>query len=172
MELKENMELKEKLAALREGRGLTQGEVAAEADVARQTVSRWERGTAVPSMENLITLSRLYGVSLDELVNGRPEPEEKPEEEPAEGLPITVAAEEPDAPPEPRKRWAKIMGAAALAACLALAAIASVITIWTAVFKEPEEPKGSIIRTDDIEPEYIDPAEVQDWTDTTVTIEE
>ena len=36
--------------------------------VSRQAISRWEVGSSVPSTENLMELSRLYGVSLDELV--------------------------------------------------------------------------------------------------------
>ena len=159
------MELKEKLAVLREKQGLSQGEIAEKINVSRQTVYKWERGTAVPSTENLILLGELYGISLDELANG----DLWPEEEPATAVAV---AEEPDAPPEPRKRWAKIMGGAVLAVCLLLVTIAAVITIWSAVFKKPEEPKDSIIRTDDIEPEYIDPAEVQDKSDSWNIIEE
>lgn len=159
------MELKEKLAVLREKQGLSQGEIAKKINVSRQTVYKWERGTAVPSTENLILLGELYGISLDELANG----DLWPEEEPAAAVAVM---EEPDALPEPRKRWAKIMGGAVLAACLLLVTVAAVITIWSAVCKKPEEPENKIVRTEDMEWEDIDPAEVQDWTDTTVTIEE
>ena len=67
------MELKEKLAALRNEKGLSQIEVAEELNVSRQAISRWEVGAAVPSMDNLIRLSKLYGVSLDTFVCDREE---------------------------------------------------------------------------------------------------
>lgn len=37
--------------------------------VSRQAVSRWEVGATAPSIENLSSLSKLYGVSLDYLLN-------------------------------------------------------------------------------------------------------
>ena len=53
----------------------------------------------------------------------------------------------------------------ALAACLLLSAIASVITIVSAIVKEPEEPQDGITWLDDMETEDIVLPEVQDWTD-------
>lgn len=63
------MEMNEKLAELRKAKGLTQKELAEALNVTRQAVSRWEVGTAAPSLDNLAYLSRLYGMPLDELVN-------------------------------------------------------------------------------------------------------
>ena len=57
-----NMELKEKLVALRKEKGLTQSAVAEKLDVSRQAISRWESGIALPSTDNLKSLSALYGV--------------------------------------------------------------------------------------------------------------
>ena len=62
------MVLSEKLAALRKEHGYSQLYVAERLQVSRQAISRWEVGSSVPSTENLMELSRLYGVSLDELV--------------------------------------------------------------------------------------------------------
>ena len=62
------MVLSEKLAALRKEHGYSQLYVAERINVSRQAISRWEVGSSVPSTENLMELSRLYGVSLDELV--------------------------------------------------------------------------------------------------------
>lgn len=62
------MVLSEKLAALRKEHGYSQLYVAERLNVSRQAISRWEVGSSVPSTENLMELSRLYGVSLDELV--------------------------------------------------------------------------------------------------------
>lgn len=61
------MEQKDTLSRLREQRGLTQQEVAEELGVSRQAVSQWEAGKTFPSMEKQLALSRLYGVSLEEL---------------------------------------------------------------------------------------------------------
>lgn len=63
------MELKEKLVALRKEKGLTQLAVAEKLDVSRQAISRWESGIALPSTDNLRSLSVLYGVPIDYLVN-------------------------------------------------------------------------------------------------------
>ena len=64
------MELKDKLAELRNKKGLSQIAAAEALNVSRQAISRWETGASAQSTENLIELSRLYGVSMDELVNG------------------------------------------------------------------------------------------------------
>lgn len=63
------MRLQEKLTALRKAKGLTQLDLAERLNVSRQAVSRWEIGTAVPSIDNLKELSSLYGVSIDYLLN-------------------------------------------------------------------------------------------------------
>lgn len=64
------MELNEKLSQLRKKKGLTQLELAEALNVSRQAVSRWEVGTAVPTLDNLVNLSEVYAVPLDELVHG------------------------------------------------------------------------------------------------------
>lgn len=60
---------KEKLILLRKEKRLTQMQVAEEIKVSRQAVSGWETGTVVPSIENLKSLSILYGVPVDYLLN-------------------------------------------------------------------------------------------------------
>lgn len=59
----------EKLILLRKEKGLTQMQVAEEIKVSRQAISGWETGTVVPSTENLKSLSILYGVPVDYLLN-------------------------------------------------------------------------------------------------------
>ena len=81
------MKLEEKLSALRKEKGLSQLELAEALGVSRQAVSRWEVGASAPGMENLLALSRLYGVPLDELVGGparKAEPEAEPNARAAE----------------------------------------------------------------------------------------
>lgn len=60
----------ERLEKLRRGRGLSQLELAERLDTSRQAISKWETGASLPSTENLLALSALYGVTLDELVKG------------------------------------------------------------------------------------------------------
>lgn len=67
------MELKEILLHLRKEKGLSQAELAEELGITRQTISRWESGLATPSAENLIGLSRVYGVTVEEMMQGRTE---------------------------------------------------------------------------------------------------
>lgn len=67
-----NVVLGENLAKYRKKAGYSQEELADKLGVSRQAVSKWERGEASPDTENLIALSRLYGVTLDELVNKEP----------------------------------------------------------------------------------------------------
>lgn len=60
------------LYELRKKAGLSQEDLAEKLDVSRQAVSKWECGESLPDTENLITISQLYGISLDELVGNEP----------------------------------------------------------------------------------------------------
>ncbi|QNL45639.1 helix-turn-helix transcriptional regulator [Oscillibacter hominis] len=62
------MEFSEKLALQRKRRGLSQEQLADRLGVTRQSVSKWESGTAVPELGKLIALSELFSVSVDYLV--------------------------------------------------------------------------------------------------------
>lgn len=62
------MNFGEKLQVLRKARGWSQEELAGQIHVSRQTLSKWESGGAVPDTENVIALSRLFGVSTDYLL--------------------------------------------------------------------------------------------------------
>lgn len=48
---------------------MTQEFVAESIGVSRQAVSKWERGVADPSTSNLFALAKLFGVSVEELLN-------------------------------------------------------------------------------------------------------
>ena len=62
------MKFHEKLYAVRKNAGMTQNDLAEKLNVSRQAVSRWEMGTAMPDVENLVAMSDLFGVSLDYLL--------------------------------------------------------------------------------------------------------
>lgn len=56
------------LKAIRESKNMSQEYVAKTLHISRQSISRWENNRSVPDTENLVALSKLYGVSLDELI--------------------------------------------------------------------------------------------------------
>ncbi|MCR5231574.1 MAG: helix-turn-helix transcriptional regulator [Acholeplasmatales bacterium] len=64
-----NIETANRLYELRKKNGLSQEDVADKLGISRQAVSKWERAEASPDTDNLISLAKLYGVSLDELLN-------------------------------------------------------------------------------------------------------
>nr|WP_317325245.1 helix-turn-helix transcriptional regulator [uncultured Flavonifractor sp.] len=71
------MTLDKKLACLRKKQGLSQADVSEKLDISRQAVSRWENGVAIPSIENLRYLSKLYHVSLEYLLDDTADETEK-----------------------------------------------------------------------------------------------
>jgi len=58
----------EKLHQLRREQSMSQETLARELDVSRQAISRWELGDVVPDTENVLAVSRLFGVSTDYLL--------------------------------------------------------------------------------------------------------
>lgn len=63
-----NIEIANRLVELRKQNNLSQEALAEKLGISRQAVSKWERAEASPDMDNLITLSRLYRISMDELL--------------------------------------------------------------------------------------------------------
>ena len=58
------------LYALRTEKGWTQQHLADLLGVTNKTVSKWERNEGYPSIETLLSLSKLFNVSVDTLLNG------------------------------------------------------------------------------------------------------
>ena len=58
----------ENLTALRKANGFTQIELAEKLNYSDKSVSKWERGETVPSVEVLTEMARLYAVTLDYMV--------------------------------------------------------------------------------------------------------
>ncbi|WP_125605745.1 helix-turn-helix domain-containing protein [Lapidilactobacillus bayanensis] len=50
----------------------TQEQIAEKLHITTQAISKWENGQSIPSIDNLVLLSDLYNVSIDELVQGSP----------------------------------------------------------------------------------------------------
>lgn len=58
----------ENLYLLRKENKLTQEEIATTLNVTRQTISNWETDNVKPTIDKVIALSEMYGVSLDTLI--------------------------------------------------------------------------------------------------------
>lgn len=78
------MNIGENIYKLRTARNMSQTDLANALEVSRQSVSKWENNSAVPDLERIVNMSRIFEVSLDELVFGtdtktKLEPEPSPE---------------------------------------------------------------------------------------------
>lgn len=63
------MELGNKILTLRKKNNITQEELAEQLNVTRQTISKWELGETSPDIKQAKELSKIFKVSLDELVD-------------------------------------------------------------------------------------------------------
>ena len=59
------MSLGNNIYRLRTARNMSQGDLAEQLDVSRQSISKWETDGAVPELDKLIKLSSIFGVTLD-----------------------------------------------------------------------------------------------------------
>ncbi len=64
------MEFNEKLQQLRKEKDLTQEQLAAELFVSRTAISKWESGRGYPSIDSLKVISKLFGITIDDLLSG------------------------------------------------------------------------------------------------------
>ena len=62
------MKIGNKLNQLRKLSGMTQEQLAEKIDVSRQTISKWESDSTSPDLESIVKLSRIFHVSLDDLL--------------------------------------------------------------------------------------------------------
>lgn len=103
------MSLGTNISRLRAEKRLSQGELADILNVSRQSVSKWETDASVPDLDKLVKLSRVFDVTLDELVTG--------EAPAAEAAPVAAA----QTPPSPSLPGRKIAGTILL--CMAFLAV-------------------------------------------------
>lgn len=83
------MTLGENIYRLRSEKNMSQLDLADALEVSRQSVSKWENDSAVPELEKLMKMAKLFEVSLDELVGNTPPaptPEPAPAPAPAPGI--------------------------------------------------------------------------------------
>jgi transcriptional regulator with XRE-family HTH domain len=78
-----------KLIRLRTGAGLTQAELGAKLNYSDKSVSKWERGEAIPDAFVLTQLAELFGVSVDFLLTSH-DKWEKPKENEVEEVRYSV----------------------------------------------------------------------------------
>ncbi|GAA3018012.1 helix-turn-helix domain-containing protein [Tetragenococcus solitarius] len=62
------MEIGERLKKQRKIKKWTQQELADKLHISRQSISKWEQGIALPSFANVVAISDLFEISLDELI--------------------------------------------------------------------------------------------------------
>lgn len=63
------MNLGKKIAELRKKNNLLQEELAEKVGVARQTISKWEIGDTTPDINQVKIISKIFNISIDELVD-------------------------------------------------------------------------------------------------------
>ena len=77
------MTVGERIQKYRKNLGMSQEELGQKLMVSRQTISLWEKDQTFPTVDNLIRLKEIFGVSVDEILDGESEqsvPEVQPEE--------------------------------------------------------------------------------------------
>ena len=62
------MELGEKILELRKKMNFSQEELSEKVNVTRQTISKWELGETCPDIKQAKELSKIFSISLDEMV--------------------------------------------------------------------------------------------------------
>ena len=87
------MTIGERMQQHRKDLGLSQEELGQRLMVSRQTVSLWETDQTLPTIDNLLRLKELFGISVDELLEGKKEEQEE-QEKPLESYCMTFSAEE------------------------------------------------------------------------------
>ncbi|MDE5598728.1 MAG: helix-turn-helix domain-containing protein [Lachnospiraceae bacterium] len=63
------------LQFLRKSHGYTQDDLAQKLNISRQAVSKWETGTTIPDLETLLKLSKLYHITINEILEPKIQPQ-------------------------------------------------------------------------------------------------
>lgn len=85
--MREQQTLGRRIQEARKAAGLSQESLGERLGVSRQAVSKWEADAAVPELENLIAMSRIFGVTIGALLGVEPEAAEDRSEEDAPKAP-------------------------------------------------------------------------------------
>lgn len=125
------MTVGERIQFYRKQNGLSQEELARMLIVSRQTVSLWENGQTLPTIDNLIRLRDIFGITVDEMLVGEPMAQQTAEPSDA------ATAQASDTPLDVKKTsrrtvWVRI---AAIAAPVLIALTVAVIVLLLAATK-------------------------------------
>lgn len=85
-------EFSEKIASARKAKHLSQEAAAELLSVSRQAVAKWESGGSYPSTENLLALSKLYDIPLEELCPVQRSESKPKKRRPAAGILCCISA--------------------------------------------------------------------------------
>ena len=118
------MTFAEKLLRLRKREGLSQEALAEQLGVSRQAVSRWEQGTALPDGAKLLPCARIFGVSVDWLLDEALGWEDQPAQPDAE------------APASRNRKWYLAGGLVTGAGVLGLVVMGILSALYPAVVSE------------------------------------
>ena len=117
--------LDEKIRDLRKQNGISQEELAENLGVSRQSISLWETGQTTPTIENIVALADIFGVSTDVLLKEQPIEPAAPE-----------AAAAPPAPLRTLKPWVIVLLAVGspLWVALLIAAAAVILAVYLSLW--------------------------------------
>lgn len=113
----------EKIAVLRKEQGMSQEALGEKLGLSRQAVSKWEADQAVPTMDNLMELSRLFGVPVDTLL--RPDAELVPKTEDTAETPTENGSQSVK---NVNRKWK--IAAIAAAGLLCVSVVCSAVSLW------------------------------------------
>ena len=66
----DNIAVGKTIAKLRQNKNMTQQQLAAALSVSHQAVSKWETGAALPDVQTLMALTRFFGITMEQLLDG------------------------------------------------------------------------------------------------------
>ena len=127
------------LYTLRKEKGMTQAELARALGVTNKAVSKWETGEAMPETAQLLPISRIFGVSVDELLAGKRDEKEadgggseKKEEHDADDIKNHIFTRGKDEEPKtlPEKICGCICGALMLAGIMTYLLLGTLAELW------------------------------------------
>lgn len=78
--MKDNQKIGLMIAAKRLGKGMTQNQLATMLGVSHQAVSKWESGQALPDIATMLDLTRIFGMTIEELIEEEHAPVEPAQE--------------------------------------------------------------------------------------------
>jgi len=141
------MKVDQRLRDIRMEQGMSQEALAEKLNVSRQTISKWENGSARPSADNLAALSDLFGLPVDAFVKEDWMPPEEPEP-----VVVEVPVEVPVPDPVRYRLWAVLF------ALLIVIGIA----IGALYFRDRPEDSVPVVPWDEAKVEVIDPSTLGD----------